>query len=103
MLAGCYLSDPDSAEAIEVYLERERDIKPAAPMRPTPDQTRPAPAAPMHPDEARAILGLTAQASAQETRDAHRRLIQRLHPDRGGSHYLAAKINEAKRILLSRE
>jgi curved DNA-binding protein CbpA len=52
--------------------------------------------------EALEILDLKEGASDDEIRDAHRRLIVRIHPDRGGSTFLAAKLNEARDVLLHR-
>lgn len=50
--------------------------------------------------EARALLGVEANATAEDIRAAHRRLIAKIHPDAGGTEALAEKINEARSILL---
>lgn len=54
----------------------------------------------MSHDEALKVLGLGPEAQEEDIRAAHRRLILQNHPDKGGSDYLASKINEAKDVLL---
>lgn len=53
-------------------------------------------------DEASAVLGISPEASPDEVRAAHRKLITQIHPDKGGTDYLASKINEARDMMLER-
>lgn len=52
--------------------------------------------------EACEILGVDQNCSREDIIAAHRRLMQKIHPDRGGNDYLAAKVNEAKSVMLAR-
>jgi hypothetical protein len=60
----------------------------------------PRPRGGMTRDEALQVLGLKPNANHEDVKLAHKRLIKDFHPDKGGSDYLAAKINEAKDTLL---
>ena len=88
-------ADADSLRILEPYLDRRlgADWRNARkpPRGPRSDMTR---------DEALAVLGLAEGASEDDIKAAHRRLIQRMHPDVGGSADLAARINRAKDVLL---
>lgn len=55
----------------------------------------------MTKEQAFEVLGLKSDATRDEIVEAHRKLISKLHPDKGGSDYLAAQINQAKKVLLS--
>jgi hypothetical protein len=95
----CRFDDPQSASLIEAYLDRAHpDWR--------EDMGRGAGSAAtgrgMTREEAYEILGLEPGASSEDIRRAHRELMLKIHPDRGGSDYLAAKINEAKDVLLGR-
>lgn len=52
--------------------------------------------------EAALILGVRESTPTEKVKEAHRRVMVANHPDAGGSHYLASKINEAKDIMLRR-
>lgn len=95
-LHGDCAGDADSLRVLEAYLDRRLGADWRKARRP--------PAGPridMDRAEALAVLGLAEGASAEDIRAAHRRLIQRVHPDVGGSADLAARINRAKDVLLA--
>ncbi len=94
----CLQNDNESAALVETYLDR---IYADRWRQPQHQQTAPNSDSKMSHTEALEILGLSEGADKQEIIQAHRRLMQKMHPDRGGSDYLAAKINQAKEVLLS--
>jgi hypothetical protein len=102
-------ADPNSAQIVEAYLDQRhptwrddlerqggggRDEAYEGEARPPPASRG------MTRAEALEILGLQEGATDEAVRSAHRELMKKLHPDRGGSNYLASKINEAKVILV---
>lgn len=100
LLGECEREDEESARLLRAYLDRvhgEEWEQAGASHRGSGESGF---SSTMTRQEAYEILGLEAGASEEEVREAHRRLMQKLHPDRGGSNYLAAKINQAKDLLL---
>jgi hypothetical protein len=94
-LAG---EDDESAALLGAYLDRTYGTEWQEARR--GDRTTEGLFGEMTRSDAYAILGLEEGASEEQIIAAHGRLIQRLHPDRGGSTFLAAKINEARDLLL---
>lgn len=112
--SDCQFADPPSAQILEAYLDRihptwrEDMARGGAAGEASGDASGDAGARSgtradgrMSRDEALDILGLKSGASEDDIRHAHRELMLKVHPDRGGSHTLAATVNEAKDVLLA--
>lgn len=106
-LAAELAGDPQSSALLETYLDR-RDARRGAHgeadanARAGRGSGRAPAAGPMGEEEAYQILGLQPGAGPNEIRGAHRSLMKKIHPDQGGTTYLAARVNEAKEVLLRR-
>jgi hypothetical protein len=93
--------DAESVSLLESYLDRRFPAwRQNAQGNPAGGESRPAASGKMTDEEAYQILGLKPGAGRDEIGRAHRTLIKKLHPDQGGSTYLAARVNEAKDTLL---
>jgi hypothetical protein len=95
-------ADPETARLLEAYLDRRfgADWRTQTNNKSSSSQQRSRSSSGMTREEAYRVLGIAPGASEEEIRDAYKRLMMNLHPDRGGTDYLAAKINEAKDVLL---
>lgn len=101
LMRECLVRDPDGARLLEAYLDRrspgwredaQRDGDAGQSRAPGPGT--------MTQQEAYEILGLQPGASEEAVREAHRALMKRIHPDAGGTSGLAARVNQAKDVLV---
>ncbi|HEU0157085.1 MAG TPA: DnaJ domain-containing protein [Stellaceae bacterium] len=105
LLRECRAEDEEGARLLEAYLDRVRpgwqDEMAGASAGGGSGRRGSGPSGgDMTVDEAYAILGLSPGAGAEEIREAHHRLMIKLHPDHGGTDYLATQINRARDVLL---
>jgi hypothetical protein len=104
----CRTDDPDGARLLEPYLDRrfpgwgEAGEEDGDARRAAGGDGRPRRPGKMTEEEAYEVLGLRKGATRDDVARAHRALMKKLHPDHGGSTDLAARVNEAKEILLRR-
>ena len=96
----CLRDDPEGARLLETYLDRRFAGWRQADEGEGEARRRSDRSGAMTRDQAYEILGLPQGANAEEIVRAHRSLMQKLHPDHGGSTALAAQVNEAKDVLL---
>ncbi len=96
----CVAAGDQSDQLLESYLDRMhpewREGQKAG------DNTAEMPGGDMSVSEARLILGVEDNATPRQIKQAHKRMMKQYHPDHGGSDYLAARINQARDLLLSR-
>ncbi|TCZ65401.1 J domain-containing protein [Roseicella aquatilis] len=98
LLADCRAADPESVPLLEAWLDRvDPDWREKEAAAPPPGG---AAGGKMTREEALAVLGLSEGADETAIRAAHRRLMRAAHPDQGGSDWLAARINQARDVLL---
>jgi hypothetical protein len=102
LYATCRSDDPEGARLLETYLDRRFAGWRDADQRQGEARGRAGGDSAMSRDEAHEILGLAKGATAEEIIRAHRSLMKKLHPDHGGSTALAARVNQAKDVLLNR-
>jgi hypothetical protein len=108
LLAECRAADPSSCQVLEAYLDRvhpgwqAKAAAGGANGQAGKEARSPRPGAAMTHEEALRVLGLAPDATSEDIRAAHHRLIALLHPDRGGSSFLAAQVNLARDVLLNR-
>ena len=106
LLIECQRDDPRAVPLLETYLDRRHPDwrNEAGTDGEHHGQSRSGAAAGDMMDVATAcaILNVSPEANADEVKAAHRQLMNKLHPDHGGSSYLAAQLNQAKDVLLSR-
>jgi hypothetical protein len=106
LLRECRAEDEEGARLLEAYLDRlypdwrDELAGGRSDGGAKSGGTRPTSGGDMTIEEAHAILGVKPGATADQIKDAHRRLMVKLHPDHGGSDYLATKINRARDVLL---
>jgi len=94
--------DAETARVLEAYMERELpdDWRERLERKRSSSGSARSTRTGMSREEALKVLGLQEGASEEQIRAAHRKLMMQNHPDRGGTDYIAAKINEAKDVLL---
>ncbi len=105
LLRQCWVEDQQSTQVLEAYLDRVHpDWRTAAGAGAAGEGPgggdRPRDSAEMTREEAFDVLGLQPGAGEAEIKAAYHRIISALHPDKGGSNFLAAKVNQAKELLL---
>ena len=101
LMRECLADDPDGARLLEAYLDRRSPgWREDADRHRDAGQGRAPGTGAMSHQEAYEILGLQPGAGEEAIREAHRALMKRIHPDAGGTSGLAARVNQAKDVLL---